>query len=67
MMLHKTTEFHAEWFSDCPNINSKFETTPLIQKPVKENDSNNTCKYAHDLLRYKASFVLAATTHELSS
>jgi hypothetical protein len=58
MTLHKITGFYTEWFSVCPNINSKFRTIAIFKKLRQiKNDSNKTYRYAHDLLLHQSSFV----------
>jgi hypothetical protein len=58
MALHKITEFYTELFSVYYNITSKFGTIFIIFKNcVKNNNSNKTYKYVHDLLLYQNSFV----------
>jgi hypothetical protein len=58
MTLHKITEFYIEWFSVYPNITSKFRTITVFKNCVKKNnDSNKTYRYVHDLLLYQSSFV----------
>jgi hypothetical protein len=43
---------------------SKIFTIAMFKSFVKDNDSNKTCTYVHDLVVHQASF--SATLHELS-
>jgi hypothetical protein len=57
MELRKITEFYAEWFSVCPKITSKFRIIAIFKSFVKNNDSNKTCRYLHDLSMQQDSLV----------
>jgi hypothetical protein len=58
MILHEITEFYTKWFSVCPNMTPKCRTTAIFKSSVKENnESNKTCRYAHDLSLYLSNFV----------
>jgi hypothetical protein len=58
MTLRKITEFYTELFSVYHNITSKFRTIAIFKNCVKKNnDSNKTYRYVHDLLLYQSSFV----------
>jgi hypothetical protein len=47
---HKITEFYTRWFSICPKIPSKFQTSTIFKSSVKENkDPYETCRHVHDL------------------
>jgi hypothetical protein len=59
MTLHKITDFYTEWFSVYPKITSKFHTIAIFKNCFKQNDSNKTYRYVHDLLLYQSSFVWA--------
>jgi hypothetical protein len=55
MALHKITEFYTEFFSDYPNITSKFRTIAIFKNYVKQNnDSNKTYSHVHDFLLYQS-------------
>jgi hypothetical protein len=58
MTMHKITDFYTVWFSVCPNIISIFRTITTIKNLIKyNNDSNKTCRYAHNLSLFQTSFV----------
>jgi hypothetical protein len=58
MSLHKIIEFYIKWFSVCPNITSKFQTTAIFRRPVKENnDSHRIYRYTHNISLHKTAFV----------
>jgi hypothetical protein len=58
MTLNKITEFYIELFSVYHNITSKVRTIAIFKNCVKRNnDSNKTYRYVHDLLLYHSSFV----------
>jgi hypothetical protein len=57
MTLHTITELYTEWFSVYSNITSKIRTIVIFKNSVKQNDSNKTYRYVHELLLYQSSFV----------
>jgi hypothetical protein len=51
----KITELYTQWFSVCPNVNSKYHIIAMFKSFVKENDdSNKTCTCVNDLRKIEA-------------
>jgi hypothetical protein len=61
--IAKITELYTQWFSVCPNVNSKYHIIAMSKSFVKENDdSNKTCTYVNDLRKIEANIKFQPPT-----